>query len=193
MVAVSFDEAANAVRSRLGERGAGHCLRVADTAGELAAQYGVDESSARLAGVLHDWDRECDRDDLLSAAREAGIDLTPADEAVPYLLHARTGAAGLARAFPGLDFDVLRAISLHTVGAAEMSDLDKVVYLADMIEPGREYRGVEKLRAAVGVESLDELFVMGYQQSVLHLLKSRKRIHPDTVAVWNSLVAGERP
>jgi predicted HD superfamily hydrolase involved in NAD metabolism len=188
---VSFDEALAAVRKRLGERGAEHCARVADTAGGLAAAYGVDVDSARLAGLLHDWDRDRPRDELVEAARGEGLDVTPTDEAVPYLLHARTGSLSVARAFPGLSPQIITAIARHTVGARDMTALDQVVYLADMMEPARDYPGVDELRSAVGTASLRELFALGYQLSVMHLVRKRRRIHPETIDVWNALVAGE--
>jgi predicted HD superfamily hydrolase involved in NAD metabolism len=188
---VNFDEALEAVRERLGERGADHCVRVSATAVTLAGVYRVDVELARLAGLLHDWDRDRPRGELIDAARGEGIEVTPTDEAVPYLLHARTGAAGVARAFPAIPPEVLQAIARHTVGAPEMTDLDQIVYLADMLEPARTYRGVDKLREAVGEVPLSELFALGYRVSVMHLLRTRRRIHPETVTVWNSLVAGE--
>jgi predicted HD superfamily hydrolase involved in NAD metabolism len=188
---VSYDEALAAVRDRLGERGAAHCVRVADTAAELAATYGVDVDSARLAGVLHDWDRDRKHGELVGVARSDGVVVTPIDEAVPYLLHARTGAAGIAEAFPGLPAQVVQAVARHTVGARDMTELDQVIYLADAMEPARDYPGVEDLRAAVGETSLSELFALGYQLSVMHLVRKRRRIHPDTIDVWNALVAGE--
>jgi predicted HD superfamily hydrolase involved in NAD metabolism len=163
---------------------------VAACAAELAVTYGVNADMARLAGLLHDWDRDLDADALRAAAAEAGVPSSDVDEAVPYLLHARTGAAQVARTMPDVPQEVVRAIERHTVGSADMSDLDKVVYLADMIEPSRSYPGVDALREAVGSLDLGELFVRGYQQSLTHLVTARRRIHPDTVAVWNSLVAG---
>jgi predicted HD superfamily hydrolase involved in NAD metabolism len=188
---VSFDEALKAVRERLGKRGAAHCERVAATAADLAEAYGVDVELARLAGVLHDWDRDRSHGELVEAARVDGLETTSIDEAVPYLLHARTGAAGIAEAFPGLPAQVVQAVARHTVGASDMTPLDEVVYLADMMEPSREFPGVEELRAAVGSVSLSELFAHGYQLSIMHLIRSRRRLHPETIAVWNSLVAGE--
>jgi predicted HD superfamily hydrolase involved in NAD metabolism len=185
-----FEDARAAVRARLGEKASAHSERVAQAASDLAAAYGVDAGLARLAGLLHDWDRELSADELVSAAREAAIVMTPADAAVPYLLHARTAAAQLGRAMPDLPPEVLTAVSRHTLGAADMSDLDMVVYLADMLEPARTYPGVEELRSSVGKTSLAELFARGYQESVAHLVDTRRRIHPDTVAVWNALVAG---
>jgi predicted HD superfamily hydrolase involved in NAD metabolism len=190
VVRVTYADALNAVHARLSTASAAHCVRVAATARELAVVYGADPDLAELAGLLHDWDRDVPTDSLVAAAAEAGIAATPADEAVPYLLHARTAAAALKEALPGLPEPVLTAVARHTVGAVDMNCLDMVVYLADMIEPGRAYPGVDDLREAVGRVPLDELFALGYQQSLTYLVTSRRRIHPDTVDVWNALVAG---
>lgn len=190
MAAVSYETAVAAVRDRLGERATGHSLRVADTAAGLAALYDADVERARLAGLLHDWDRERSADELMSAAREAGETITSTDVAVPYLLHARTGAKSLAEALPGLEPAVLLAVARHTVGSPDMTALDMIVYIADMIEPARDYPGVQQLRDTVGSVPLNELFFLGYQRSLLHLVESGRRIHPDSVAVWNSLASG---
>jgi len=189
---ISYEEAVSAVRMRLSERSADHCVRVAATAADLAAIYGVDVALARLAGVLHDWDRDRPPSELVESARGDGLSVSPIDQAVPYLLHARTGAAGITQAFPGLPPEVVQAVSLHTVGARDMTGLDEVVYLADMMEPARDFPGVEELRAAAGTATLPELFALGYQLSVMHLVRRRRRIHPETLDVWNALVAGER-
>ena len=192
MTTVSFQAAFEALRDRLDEHAWAHCERVALASGELAAAYGVDTALASLAGLLHDWDRELSADELLAAATEAGIALTPADEALPYLLHARTGAHGIAEALPQVPAEVLSAVSRHTLGSPDMSDLEMVVFVADMIEPAREYPGVDELRSVVGSVSLGELFFRAYQQSIAHLVSARRYIHPETVAVWNALVAGGR-
>lgn len=193
MVAPMTYEAADALLGkRLSPSAAGHSRRVAETAVTLATRFGVDVALARLAGLLHDWDRERTPEQLFSAAADAGISVSDADTTVPYLLHARTGAAALRSALPGVPDEVVSAVERHTVGSSDMSELDKIVYVADMIEPGRDYPGVEALRELSETTSLAELFAAAYQQSILHLIGSRKRIHPDTVAVWNDLVAGEQ-
>ena len=192
MVRVSFESMESALEERLGEEGFAHCQAVAETAALLASVYGVDAELARAAGLLHDWDRDVDAESLVRLAIEAGLEVTSVDRVVPYLLHARTGAADVRSAFPDIDEEVIRAIERHTVGHPEMSDLDKVVYIADMIAPGRHYPGVEDLRACAGSVSLGDLFGLCYQQSVGHLVKERKRLHPMTVEVWNALVAREQ-
>jgi predicted HD superfamily hydrolase involved in NAD metabolism len=189
---VNLDEAAASVRERLGDDAAAHCLRVGESAAELARAYGLDVVAARIAGVLHDWDREQEADALLAAADEYGIEISGADSAVPHLLHARTAKYHLKTAFPQLDAEVLDAVSRHTLGAVDMRPLDMVVYIADMIESSREYPGVVELRAAVGRLTLAELFALCYRQSVTHLVHARKRIHPVTVDVWNQYVAVSR-
>jgi HD superfamily phosphohydrolase YqeK len=71
-----------------------------------------------------------------------------------------------------------------------MSDLDKVIYIADTIEPLRDFKGVDALREAAGNMSLHDLFALCYTQSLLGLIESKRFIHPATVAVWNAQVAG---
>lgn len=191
MSGVSFAEAQAAVEARLSPRNAEHCRSVAVAAGELARVYDVDIELARLAGLLHDWDRERSAGDLLGEAERYGIVLTPTDTHTPHLLHARTGARSVAEAFPGLPREVIDAVERHTLGEPGMTPLDMVVYLADMIESHRDYPGVKALREAVGVVSLAELFALGYQQTVAHVVAVRREMHPMTVDVWNCYVAGE--
>ncbi len=187
---VTYGQASEVLRSRLGDTSFAHSERVAGTAADLAVAYGVDSDQARLAGLLHDWDRELSAKELTASAHASGINVTQADESMPYLLHARTAAVNLEQALPGLPPEVLRAVARHTMGAPDMTELDMVVYLADMIEPARSYPGVQGLRDAVGSVTLRELFALGYQHSLAHLVSARRYIHPLTVAVWNELVAG---
>ena len=191
MAEVTYAAAEELVASRLSPGALAHSQGVAATAATLAARYGVDVDAARLGGLLHDWDRERSHDELLGDATQGGLEITEADRVVPYLLHARTGASALRVAFPELSDEVATAVANHTVGCVDMSALDKVVYIADMIEPHRDYPGVDALREMATRDELDVLFAAAYQQSVMYLIRNRKRIHPDTVAVWNALVAGD--
>lgn len=189
MADVAYETAAQALEARLTPDAFEHSVRVAETAAGLAMIYAADVEEARLAGLLHDWDRERDRGEMLAAAVDAGIAVTPTDVAKPRLLHAETGAASLVEELPGLPDSVLSAVARHTLGDVEMSDLDRIVYIADMIEPGRDFAGVDDLREAVGSVSLDALFALGYRHTLLYLIKEGRPIHPRTVDVWNALVA----
>lgn len=186
-----FEALEAALSARLSERAFEHCVGTAETSVELAHIYGVDADEARAAGLLHDWDRETPKDQLIAHASAHGR-LRDTELRQPKLLHARTGAMKLRKEFPNLPDEVYVAIERHTVGAVEMGDLDMVVYLADMIEPGRDWPGVDDLRRCVGEVSLGQLFFLGYQASLETLVRRRKRLHPDTVDVWNSLVSREK-
>lgn len=188
-MSLSYETAEYALEERLGERALAHSQGVAETARLLALIYGVDADAARLAGLLHDWHRELDHDELLSTAQDERIEITEADLQSPRLLHSRTGAADLRRVFPEISDEVVSAIDRHTLGDPEMTDLDKIVYVADMIEPARRYPGVDDLREVAGIVSLDDLFAQAYAHTVRHLVEQRLRIHPKTVDVWNRLVA----
>lgn len=184
-------DATAALKERLSPGAFAHCERVAETAAALASTYGVNAEDARLAGLLHDWDRDLSDAALLSSAESLGLVDAEVERTVPYLLHAKTGAAAVAAAFPDLPATIVRAIANHTLASPEMSDLDKVVYLADMLEPARVHQPLTELREMVGKVSLGEFFVLGYASSLRHLIESRKLIHPDTVAVWNALVIAD--
>ncbi len=189
MSGVSPEAARAALAEHLSPSAFHHSEAVAETARDLASTYGVDSDLAYLAGLLHDWAREDSAQKILEDARRAGMELDPVEEEVPYLLHARTGAHALRSVFPDLPEEVISAVAKHTLGDEDMSDLDKVLYIADMIEPSRSYKGVKKLRAAVGEVGLDELFARAYAHSLKHVIKKRKHLHPVTVRTWNSIVS----
>ncbi len=161
-----------------------HSERTAAMAVELAGRFGVNVESAELAGLLHDYARDEERAGLVDLAESLGVPVMPIERDHPNLLHARVGAAMVRRDLPGLGEAVLSAIEVHTVGAMPMSDLDKVVYLADMIEPSREFPGVDALRSACETESLDECFRLAYGRTLRHLKEEGRPVHPisDVVA-----------
>lgn len=190
---MTYEQAHAALARRLSQQALAHSERTAATAIELAQRYGIDVDEAGLAGLLHDWDRELSDEELVERAHQLGIPVTRVDLAVPYLLHGPVAAAELATEMPGLESRVLDAIREHTYGSADMADLSKLVYVADVIEPGRTHPGVEELRARVSSASLQELFTSAYAASLRNLIERRKRIHPQTVTVWNDIVVGDRP
>lgn len=186
---VTYDTAVGLLAERLAERALEHCLRVAETAAAIAGIYGLDAEEARLAGLLHDWDRDLEHEELVAAAERYDLQDHGEEFRTAALLHAHTAARALADQFPGIPADVVRAVERHTLGAPDMQALDMVVYVADMVEPGRAYPGVNDLREMVGTVSLGDLFGEAFRQTVLHLVNERKHIHPVTVAVWNTHVA----
>lgn len=167
-----------------------HCLGVAEQSARMARIYGADERKARLAGLLHDWDKGYDDEGIRERASQLGLDEDPfVMEKMPQLLHGPTAAAALKKRFPQLPGDVVSAIERHTAGAVDMSDLDMIVYIADVIEPNRDFPGVDRLRAKVGEESLEELFVDVSGNVLGNLIERRRFVHPGTLKVWNHYIA----
>ncbi|WP_304518499.1 MULTISPECIES: nicotinate-nucleotide adenylyltransferase [unclassified Adlercreutzia] len=177
------------LRDRVSAKRLEHIEGVAETAERLARAYGVDERKARLAGLLHDWDKGYDDEGMLARVRELGMDVPPEYLAIPRVLHGMTAAVALARAFPAIPADVIRAIDRHTVGALDMEPLDMVVYIADALEPGRTFGPVDELRAQVGKASLEDLFFLTYRHWLVLMLDRGSALAPDTIAIWNAYAA----
>lgn len=160
-----------------------HCERTAATALRLAERFGVDPAAAELAGLLHDYARDEAPSELVGVAESLGVPFVALERENPFLLHARVGAAMVRRELPEVGEAVLSAISVHTVGGVPMSALDKVVYLADMIEPGRDFPGLVGLRDACECEPLDECFRLAYGRTLRHLKEQERPVHPISDAV----------
>ncbi|CAN5751141.1 bis(5'-nucleosyl)-tetraphosphatase (symmetrical) YqeK [soil metagenome] len=134
------------VRDRLSDKRYAHTLRVADTADELAKVDGLDVGRTRLAALLHDAAREMKSKELLRLAEEWRLPIDEPEREAPKLLHGPV-AAELARRELGVeDEEVLEAIRVHTVGSPGMGTVALAVYVADKIEPARDYPSVAYLR-----------------------------------------------
>jgi predicted HD superfamily hydrolase involved in NAD metabolism len=185
------DRAERILKKRLDKDAYQHSMGVAAMAQSMAALYGQDPAEAFLAGMLHDWDKCLTHKQLLKNAEKHGIKLTKVYRARPRLLHSHTGARGVAEQFPEITPEVISAIDNHTVGSVPMEPLDKIVYIADMIEPGRNFRRVNVLRELVGTVDLDTLFKRCYKQSLRELVTNDKVMHPNTLKVWNWINLGQ--
>ena len=179
------DEAERLVDERLPDRLRDHSRRVATLAAEFAARWSADPEEAYLAGLLHDYCRGLTPEEVLARAEAAGLAVGELERARPRpLLHAPLAAVELRRF--GFSEACLRAVATHTVGGAGMDPLQKSVYLADAIEPGRSYPGVEELRG-LAANSLDEALRALVRATIVDLVERRRSIHPGTIALYNEL------
>lgn len=183
-----FDEMRRRAQERLKPSRYLHSVGVSQTAEQLARIYGVNENDAAVAGLLHDWDKALSFEELRRQAKKRKLASKEVRKHMPGVLHSYTAAATLRKEFPELSDEVLQAIARHTCAAKDMTDLDMVLFVADIVEPNRTYPGVRELREAVGRVSLDELYYRTYQQSMLYLLQSGMALHPDSLDIWNDLV-----
>jgi predicted HD superfamily hydrolase involved in NAD metabolism len=137
---LTYSELRRAVQAHLGQdHRYAHTLRVARLAESLARAHGEDTSCARVAGMLHDLARLYSNDEVVAACRERAMVIDEFEREHPVVLHARVGAELAREHFGVTDERVLSAIRLHTLAGPRMSPLDEILYLADGLEPGRDY------------------------------------------------------
>lgn len=157
-----------------------HTIGVEKTARRMASLFGEDEEKAALAGLLHDCAKCMPLSQMIKAAKDVPLDEEMLSSKA--LMHAVAGMCVAKGTYGVNDEDVLRAIRWHTTGHAGMTNLEKIVYLADMVEPGRKaYLGLEELRKLCGTD-LDAAMHMALRMSLEHVLAQGKTLHPDTLA-----------
>ncbi len=153
-----------------------HVLGCRDTAAALARRWGADETDAARAGLLHDITKALDGPLQLTLCREYGIMLDAFFQQNPKTLHALTGSLVAERIF-GENTPVVSAICSHTTGKANMTTLEKIIYVADYMEPNRDFPGVETLRR-LAFEDLDKALKLGLEMTLELLQKNKQDISP---------------
>ncbi len=156
-----------------------HVLGTEQEAIRLALRYGADVQKVRVAALLHDCTKKLDMEEQLALCRQYGIRLDELEQRALKLLHAKTGAA-IARDLFGVDDEIYSAIYWHTTGHANMTLLEKIMYLADYIEPTRNFPGVNELRAACN-ESLDKGLRMGLEMTIQEMHDRGNPVHSATL------------
>lgn len=175
-------------RSRLSERRYEHTMRVADTAESLALAHDLEADRARLAALLHDAAREMEPEVFLNLAGKWGLQVGTPERQSPKLLHGPV-AAELAKRELGVDDeDVLGAVRAHTTGRPGMGPLALVLYVADKIEPARDYPSVGRLRT-LAREDLRRVAEESLRRAIAHNEERGKATHPASLAMLDWLEA----
>ena len=156
-----------------------HVLGTEQEAIRLAERYGADVEKARAAALLHDCTKKLDMPAQLALCEQYGIELDELEQKALKLLHSKTGAA-IARDVFGVDDDIYSAIWYHTTGHAHMTKLEKIIYLADYIEPSRDFPGVDTLRK-VCYEDLDKGLLLGLEMTIEEMTAMGNPVHRATV------------
>ncbi len=167
-----------------------HVQGTEQTAARLARRWGADEEHARRAAILHDCTKYLDLDEQLAVCEQYHVALDDMERGAVKLLHSKTGAA-LARYVFGEPEEVWQAICWHTTGKADMTLLEKILYIADYMEPTRDFEGVEKLRELADTD-LDAAVLLGTKMSVEEMKQRGNPIHPNTLAARDWLISEKR-
>lgn len=164
-----------------------HVLGVEETAVKMAERYGVDVDKARTAALLHDCAKDFDDGALLAMAENHNLPIDAVSRQAPQLLHGPAGAI-VARAEYGVsDQEIFDAITYHTTGRPEMSALEKIIYLADYIEPGRNFPGIAPIRQAA-MENLNRGVYLALTHTIAYVLQNDGLVDPLSVAARNELL-----
>ncbi len=189
---MTYRDLAGRVRAHLDqEHRYRHVVRVARCCELLAMRHGENVKHARLAGMLHDLARLYPGSRLLQECALRRIPVDAFERENPIVLHAQLGAALASEAFGIRDPDVLSAIAKHTLGAAEMSPLDCIVYLADSLEPGREFEARERLWE-LALADLDAAMLATLENSLEYLHRKGLAAAPQTLAARDAFLSRQR-
>ena len=162
-----------------------HVLGTEQEAVRLAERYGADVEKARVAALLHDCTKKLSMEEQLALCEKYGIQLDELEQKALKLLHSKTGAA-IARDMFGVDDEIYSAIWYHTTGHANMTKLEKIIYLADYIEPTRDFPGVDELRN-VCYEDLDKGLLKGLEMTIEEMTAMGNPVHHATIEARDAL------
>ena len=176
---LSMEELEAEVVALLNPNRVAHVLGCRDCAIELAWLYGENETDAARAGLLHDITKAIDGPLQLTLCAEYGMILDTFSRKYPKTLHALTGSLVARRIF-GENENVVSAICHHTTGRANMTKLEKIIYIADYVERNRDFPGVEEMRA-LAYTDLDRAVLMGLQSAVAHVKRQGQGLAPATL------------
>lgn len=175
------------IKAQLSDHRFQHVLRVEQTAIDLAEHYGADVERASIAGLVHDYAKQRPDAEYRQLIQQEKFD----PDLLNYgngIWHGVVGAYLIEKELQIHDTAILNAVRRHTIGAPEMTTLDQILFVADFIEPGRDFPGVEAAR-----EAADESLAAGVRYEVANtlqfLLARQQKIYPKTIATYNAWVA----
>lgn len=172
------------LRERLGKERFKHSLAVAETAVQLGLPLGMDEDRLRVAGLVHDMAKGMNGLELIRIAEGQDLISDDSERMIPDLLHAPVAAVMARSEFGIRDEELLAGVANHTLGRPGMSDFEKVIFLADMIEPGRDYPGRQELADLAAVD-LDAAMLSGLDATIRYCLERQRILHPRTIHTRN--------
>lgn len=175
-----------AIKQRMPERRYIHTLGVMETAIKLAQKYGEDVKAAETAAILHDIAKYADEQWMIQIVQEHGLDKQLVNWG-PEILHGPVGAWIAEHEFNINNEDILNSIRFHTTGRQGMSKLEKIIFIADMIEPNRNFDGVEKLRNKAEID-LENAMRSCIWHSIQFLVKTKQKIYPLSIECYNDLI-----
>lgn len=180
----NYEKYIDLLRSMLSKKRFQHCLNVADESKRLADKYGADTEKAYLAGLLHDIKKEEKLSDMEKTVRKSKMNVEQTEIETQALWHAIASAEYVKNVLKITDNDIISAIRFHTIGKANMTTLEKVVYLGDLVSIDREYKDVAKMRKSC-YNNINRAMFEAMQFAVGDLVRKGDKIPVYTFEAYN--------
>lgn len=178
----SYADYENIIKNELKESRYIHSINVAKVAKELAKHYGCDEEKAYIAGLVHDCAKNMSYEKMMKKCEDYDVLLDEFEMRNPFLIHAKVGEKVAQHEYGIDDEEILGAIKWHTVGNVGMSVLEKIIFIADMIEEERKFSGVEKIRN-LAYTNLDLAIKESIESTIRFAKANNREIHPNAYSV----------
>lgn len=167
-----------------------HSVSVMNTAVKLAEKYNEDTFKAQTAGLIHDCAKNLSDEEILNILKEHGYIIDDVCRCYPKIMHGTAGSI-IAEEIMGVhDKDILSAVKYHTTGKKNMNTLEKIIYLADYIEPLRDFDGVDEIRKEAQAD-LDGALIKAFDRTIEYVVESGNPLHIDTVEGRNYLIIAD--
>lgn len=165
-----------------------HSINVAKCAIKLSEIYGYDKEKAYLAGLVHDCAKYFTKEQIDSYVEKYNIELDPLEVDNIALSHSIIGSFAIQDVFNIQDMDIINAVRYHTTGRENMSILEKIIFMADMIEEDRNFPGVDELRKLSFNGQLDKALITSLNNTIKFVIENNQLIHPRSVSARNYLM-----
>ena len=185
------EEIIEKLKGTLSEKRFNHTMGVAKEAVRLAKHYGGDEEKAYIAGLLHDCAKEISYEDSLKLIEEKRIEADELLRQCRGIVHGPVGEYLAKEEYGVTDKEILSAIRYHSTGRSNMTLLEKIIFLADFIEPGRKFEDIDKARE-IAYEDIDDAIIFTCNKILAFTINNHKIIHNDTLDTRNYLIIQKR-
>ena len=183
----AYENIRNEIKLTLDKKRFEHSLNVELEAIKLSQIYSSDIEKARVAAIAHDVAKAHSDEELLRMAQSYSLKIDEIEYNFPQLLHGPVAANICSTEFGISDLDVLNDIKYHTTGRKSMSLLEKIIYLSDVIEPGRDFPGISDIRE-IALKDIDRALILACNSTLIYITKKNYLIHPLTIEFRNSLL-----
>ncbi len=182
------------LKERLNKERFKHTLAVADTAEEIAKKVDVSVDRARKAGLLHDYAKNLSKEEIMTLAylarkEEPGLKIDDMEINLSPVLHAPVGAYLVKRDYGLAEEDILEAIRYHTIGSPDMGKLAQIIFVADFIEPNRDFPCIDKVRESLKTD-LHDIIILICNHTIKYNIEQGRLIHPNTLFMRNRYLGG---